>query len=52
MLVENALSVVGRGKLENYTVIKNYGESVSKANMSRFHIEEVLVNIITRHVTS
>ncbi len=45
-LVESSLTVVGRGNLARVDVAKNYDPSIGEISVSRFHIEEMFVNII------
>ncbi len=52
MLIENALTVIGRGKLEKINIVRNYSSNLKKVNVSRFHIEEVFINVITNALHS
>ncbi|MDA3792403.1 MAG: PAS domain S-box protein, partial [Elusimicrobia bacterium] len=50
-IIDKALSVVGRGKLENFDIIKSY-DALPEVKISRFHLEEVFVNLITNALHS
>lgn len=45
-LIENALNIVGRSQLKNIVIKKNYDSALKKIIVSRFHIEEVIVNLL------
>ncbi|MBN2407058.1 MAG: response regulator [Elusimicrobia bacterium] len=51
-VVENALNIIGRRKLEGFRVTKKLTEPLTEVKISRFHIEEVFVSIITNGLQS
>ncbi len=51
-IIDSALGVVGRGRLGKVKVVKNYAENVEDVKISRFHIEEVFVNLISNALYS
>ncbi|MBN2407622.1 MAG: PAS domain S-box protein [Elusimicrobia bacterium] len=51
-IVEDVLSVIGRGKLDKYEVVKDYSRDLEKISISKFHMEEVLINMISNALES
>lgn|GEM_PF-2643035 len=51
-IMETALMAVGKAQLRDCEVVTDYDDSLGKVKVSRFHIQEVFVNIIANSLHS
>ncbi|MFC2048823.1 response regulator [Elusimicrobiota bacterium] len=51
-IIENSLKIIGRGMLNNFKVEKDFDKSIGKIKLSKFHMEEIFINVITNALHS